>query len=82
MDGPIPTQIGDVLILRTTRMASIFAVGTVSMVGQQNFAEGTFLAYSEYRREAIAQAKALAAPGRRIFFRNLDTDRWSELVLV
>jgi hypothetical protein len=33
----------------------------------------------ETDRAAVAQAKALVAPGRRIFFRHLDTGDWSEI---
>jgi hypothetical protein len=31
------------------------------------------------RSAAVDAAKAMVAPGRRIFFRNLDTGEWSEI---
>jgi len=27
----------------------------------------------------VTQARALVAPGRKIFYRNIDTDEWSEI---
>ena len=41
MAAPLPTQIGDVLILRTAdRTFSTYAVAPVSQDGQQDLAEG------------------------------------------
>ena len=74
----IPTQVGDVLILRTDRSYTIHVIGAVSKDGQQDFENQQMpLKCETDRAAAVAQAKALVAPGRRIFFRNLDTGEWS-----
>jgi hypothetical protein len=74
----IPTQIGDVLILRTERSYTIHVVGTISTDGQQDFEKQQMpLKYETERAAAVTAAKTLVAAGRRIFFRNLDTDEWS-----
>ena len=72
-------QRGDVLILGTTRSFSVYAVGRVSRTGQQDFHGDVDLKYSSVRATAEAEAKALLTPGRRIYFRNLDTGDWSEI---
>jgi hypothetical protein len=79
MDTRIPTQRGDVLILRTVHSFTIHVVGSVSKDGQQDFESQTNLKFESDRAAAVAEAKALVAPGRRIFFRNIDTGDWSEI---
>jgi hypothetical protein len=77
---PIPTQPGDVLILLTKdRSFSVYAVGPVSKDGEQDFFTGMNVKYERDRSAAVDAAKAIVAPGRRIFFRNLDTGDWSEI---
>ena len=73
-------QLGDVLILATTsRSYSVYAVGRVSRDGQLDFhGEGPHR-HSRVLETAVAEAKALVTPGRRIYFRNLDTGEWSEI---
>jgi hypothetical protein len=74
----IPTQVGDVLILRTDQSFTIHVIGTVSKDGQQDFENQRMaLQYQIDYAAAVAEAKALVASGRRIFFRNLDTGEWS-----
>ena len=75
----MPTQFGDVFILRTDKSLSTHAVGPVSKDGQQDFQRHTNLKYLSGRPAALAEAKALAVPGRRTFIRNLDTDEWAEI---
>ena len=75
----IPTLRGDVIILRTDRSFTIHAVGLVSKNGQQDHHAQTSLKYATDRDAAEADAKAMVAPGRRIFFRNIDTNEWSEI---
>jgi hypothetical protein len=72
-------QVGDVLILGTTRSFAVYAVGRVSRDGQQDFHGDVVLKYSSVRVTAEVEARALVAPGRRIYFRNLDTGDWSEI---
>jgi hypothetical protein len=54
-------------------------VGPVSHDGQQDFHAQTNVKYEIDRAAAVAEAKALVRPGRRIFFRNIDTGDWSEI---
>jgi hypothetical protein len=75
----IPTQLGDVLILRTDHSFTLHAVGKVTKDGQQDFDTHVNVKYESDRAAALADAKALVVPGRRIFFRNLDTGDWSEI---
>ena len=76
----IPTQVGDVLILRSDQSFTVHVIGAVSKDGQQDFENQQMpLKYKTDRAPAVAQAKTLVAPGRRIFFRHLDTGNWSEI---
>ena len=75
----IPTQVGDVLVLRTGQSYTTHVVGLIAQDGQQDFQGQTDLAYVDDRAAAVTQAKALVEPGRRIFFRDIDTDDWSEI---
>jgi hypothetical protein len=79
MTERIPTQLGDVLILGTEHSFTIHAVGRVSRDGQQDFHGQTDMRYLSYRARAVAEAKSLVLPGRRIFCRNIDTRDWSEI---
>ncbi len=79
MADRIPTHRGDVLILRTTQSYSVHAVGRVSRNGQQDFGSEANVTYETDNAVAIAQAKALVLPGRRIFFRNIDSGDWYEI---
>jgi hypothetical protein len=76
----IPTQLGDVLILQTERGVKIHAVGRITKNGQQDFhhVEPTPL-YIVDHDEAVAVARTLVAPGRRIFLVKIDSDEWSEV---
>jgi hypothetical protein len=75
----IPTHVGDVLILRTTQSYVVHAVGRVSKDGQQDFSSEANVNYEIDYAAAVAHAKALVSPGRRIFFRNIDTGDWHEI---
>jgi len=75
----IPTYPGDVLILRTTQSYTVHAVGRVSKNGQQDFGSDANVTYEIDHAAALAQAKALVVPGRRIFFRDIDTGDWNEI---
>jgi hypothetical protein len=79
MDKRIPTQRGDVLILRTDHSFTIHVVGSVSKDGQQDFESQMDLTFEIDRAAAVAEAKVLVAPGGRIFLRNIDTGDWSEI---
>ena len=75
----IPTQLGDVLILRTTKSYTVYVVGRVSKDGQQDFGSEKDVKHESDYDTAVAQARALVAQGRRIFLRNIDADDWSEI---
>ena len=85
MTTRIPTELGDVLILRTDHSFTLHVVGAITLRGQQDF--DTYpkanpharLQRATDRAAAIAAAKALLVPGRRIFFRHLETGEWSEI---
>ena len=79
MAKPIPTQSGDVLIVRTTQSYTIHAVGRISKDGQQDLCDAANVTHETDYSDAVALAKALVSPGRRIFVRNLDTGDWSEI---
>ena len=79
MPERIPTQIGDVLILQTTHSFTMHVVGRVTKNGQQDYEKPEKVEYESDWARALAAAKALAVPGRRIFVRNLDTGDWSEI---
>jgi hypothetical protein len=70
MTTRIPTEVGDVLILRTDQSFAIYAVGQVSKTDQQDFCAQVNVKHVRERAAAVAEAKALLVPGRRIFFRN------------
>jgi hypothetical protein len=79
MDSRIPTRRGDVLILRThNKSFSTHAVGFVEHDGQQDFNQHPLnVTYVTDGSVAVREATALVAPGRRIFFLNIDTGEWS-----
>jgi hypothetical protein len=75
----IPTQVGDVLILRTEQTFAIHAVGRVSKDGQQEFRGQTDVKYMGDLAAALAEARDLLVPGRRIFLLDMDSGEWSEI---
>lgn len=75
----VPTQAGDVLILRTARTFSVYAVGLVSRDGQQDFQGQENVNHVTGRAAAVAAAKTLVVPGRRILLQDIDTGEWSEI---
>jgi hypothetical protein len=75
----MPTRLGDVLILQTDRDLKIHAVGQVAEDGQQDFHAQRNVKYISDRAAALAEAKALLLPGRRIFLSRLDAGHWSEI---
>jgi hypothetical protein len=75
----IPTRVGDVLILETRKSFTIYVVGLITKDGQQSFHDRTNQDNVKTRTAAVACAKTLVKPGRRIFLQNIDTGSWSEL---
>lgn len=74
-----PTEIGDVLILKTSQSYTVFAVGSVATAGQHDFSHSEPARYVSTHAEAVATAKALVAPGARIYLLDIDTAEWSEI---
>jgi hypothetical protein len=75
----IPTQIGDVLILGTDKHYTAYTVWKISKAGQQDFDRQTTVKHVNQRAAAVAEARALVTPGRRIFLMNIDTGAWSDI---
>ncbi len=75
----VPTQVGDVLILRTERTFSVHAVGRVSKDGQQEFRGQADVKYVGDLAAALAEATDLLVPGRRIFLLDMDSGKLSEI---
>jgi hypothetical protein len=79
MASQMPTRVGDVLILGTSRTFTTHAVGRVSQDGQQDFHRQVNVKHVSDGPAAVAEAKAMVAPERHIFYFNLDTGEWSEV---
>jgi hypothetical protein len=77
----LPTQLGDVLILRTKKSFVVYAVGSVSHAGQQDFHDRQQVRYFPGRDAALDASKALIAPGGRVYLLDLDTAQWSKIAL-
>jgi hypothetical protein len=75
----IQARVGDVLILKTAKSYTIFALGRVSTNGQRDFDRDPNVQHVSDRDAALIAAKALLATGRRILLRDLDTGEWSEI---
>jgi hypothetical protein len=75
----VPTHAGDVLILWTDRSFTSYGVGLVTVDGQRDFQGRVNVVHVSNRAAAVAKAKALVQPGRRIFLRNIDSGTWSEI---
>lgn len=75
----IPTQPGDMLILKTATQKSwqTFVVGPVREDGQQDFLGQHNIRYATHLTEAIAMAGPLLVSGGQIFLRDVDTRDWS-----
>jgi hypothetical protein len=75
----IETTVGDVLILSTDRVSHLYAVGPVTLDGQQTFQESRQPTYANDRTAASAIARTMVAPGRRIFILDFTDGEWSEV---
>jgi hypothetical protein len=76
---PVPTKVGDALILLTRGPATNFAEGVVTRKGQVKFNLWDHVAHSITVVLAIEAAKALLRPRGRIYLVDIDSDDWSEL---
>ena len=76
MADPMPTEIGDVLILHNNSIPT-HAIGTISEVRQQTLKAN--MSHERGRAAAEATARTLVMPGRRIYIKNTDTGHWAEL---
>lgn len=77
---PIPTTVGDVLILHTERHLTIYLIGVVTADGQHDFAGGEIVRSEPTPVKALAAGKRMLAPGRRMFLHHLDTREWLEIL--
>jgi hypothetical protein len=62
----IPTQVSDVLILRTRESYTVHVVGRVTRLGRQDFSGQTDPRYEHDFVASVALAKTVA-PGSRIY---------------
>jgi hypothetical protein len=76
MADPMPTEVGDVLILHNSSIPT-HAIGTISEVGQQTLKAN--MSHERGRAAAEATARTFVMPGRRIYIKNTDTGHWAEL---
>ena len=76
---PIPTKPGDVLILRTKVSFTIYAVGSVTLDGQDDFHRDNKIHHVRSHSAAVMTAKALLTPTGRMYLLDIDTDEWSEI---
>jgi hypothetical protein len=74
-----PTEIGDVLILRTGLSYTAYAVGPVVTAGQQDFSHSQQVKHITTLEEALQAAQALVANKGRIYLLDIDTADWSEI---
>ena len=74
-----PTEIGDVLILRTSLSYTVYAVGSVATTGQHDFSHSQQVRHVTTHAEAIKIAKAILAPRGRIYLLDIDTSEWSQI---
>ena len=79
MSNRLQTQVGDVVILATSQSFTTHAVGQILKDGQQDFHNQANVKHVRDRDAAMDEATALVAPGRRIFYLDLDTGEWSEI---
>jgi hypothetical protein len=75
----IPTEVGDVLILRTEQTFSIHAIEVVTKAGQQDCRGQVHVTYVRNDEEALTEARAMCVPGRRIFILDIDSGDWSQI---
>jgi hypothetical protein len=73
------TEVGDVLILRTSRSYTVYAVGAVSVSGQRDFNGSRTVTHTPDRAGAVRMAKSLLVPSGRIHLLDIDTEDWSEI---
>jgi hypothetical protein len=78
----IPTHSGDVLIFRTKKTFTIHAVVEVLWDGQQEVQTGQEPAHEADYAAAVAIAKRLLRPRRRIFLQDIDRNTWLEVPVV
>jgi hypothetical protein len=73
------SAVGDVLILRTRRSYTLYAVGVVIRNGQDDFRRKQPVYHFSSEGEALRTAETLVAPNCRIYLRDIDTGQRSEI---
>jgi ribosomal protein S3AE len=74
-----PTEVGDTLILRTSRAYTVYVVGLVATAGQHDFSHRQQVRHVTTEAEAVKAAKATVAPHGKIYLRDIDSGEWSEI---
>lgn len=70
-------DVGDVLIVRTTKTYTVHVVGLVTQAGQRDLNVNLDRLYERDYDVAVARAKALVLPGKRILANDIDRGEWS-----
>jgi len=71
--SPLPTELGDVLILRSTESYTVYAVGAVVQSGQADFGHQTDVCHVTTHADAVRRAHAVVAPNGHIYLVDIDT---------
>ena len=79
MEKQWPTEIGDVLILRTRLSYTVYAVGSVVTAGRHDFSHSEQVRHVTTHADAVNAAKAIVAPGGRVYLLDIDTEEWSQI---
>ena len=70
---------GDFCGLRTKKSFTVYAVGSISHIDQQDFHGRQEVRYFAGHDAALEAARTLSPPSGRIYLLDLDTGLWSEI---
>jgi hypothetical protein len=73
------TEIGDALILCSRTSFVVYAVGAVSVPGQEDFSQASNPIWAKTHDEATAIAKRRIGPGGKVYLLDTGTREWSVL---
>jgi hypothetical protein len=79
LTGRVPTRIGDVLILTSPGGGGLYALGGISVDGQQDLHYLGGLQYVKGRQVAESEARLLVIPNGDIYLRDIHTGEWDEI---
>ena len=79
MTGPIPTRLGDVLIVGTGNTRGLQMVGLIMRDEQQGLLGQAIVQCVTDHGAAVDAALDMVIPGQKIYFMNLDRGEWCEV---